>query len=114
MELILSLDHQLPLLEEEAALLVEVRLQIQEILVVLVVVLQDLQHLVARHREQHSQELLEQHQHLVGDILEGQQVLLDSTELVVVVLEVLGAQDLVLLRVVLVSKFPQHLEIHPL
>jgi hypothetical protein len=33
---------------------------------------------------------------------------------VVVVLEVLGAQDLVLLRVVLVSKFPQHLEIHPL
>jgi hypothetical protein len=114
MGLILFLDHQLPLLVEEVVLLVQVRLQIQEILVVLVVVLQDLHHLVVQQQEHHSQELLEQHQHLVGDILEDQQVLPDNTELVVVVLEALGDQDLVLLRVVLVSKSPQHLEIHPL
>jgi hypothetical protein len=113
MGLILSLDLQSLLLVEEVVLLVQV-LQIQEILVVLVVVLQELHHLVVQQQEHHSQELLEQHQHLVGDILEVQQLVLDSTELLVVALEVLGDQDLVLLMVVLVSKSPQHLEIHPL
>jgi hypothetical protein len=108
------LDHQSLLLVEEVVLLVQVQLQIQEILVVLVVVLQELHHLVVQQQEHHSQELLEQHQHLVGDILVVQQYLPDKWQAVAAVLVVLVVKGQLAPLVVLVFRSHQHLEIHPL
>jgi hypothetical protein len=107
------LDHQSLRLVVAGVLLVQVQLQIQEILVVLAVVEHIIHLLAVQLLVLHSQELLEQHQHLVGVILEEVQLVPKVLVAVVVPAEQV-LMTLAMAREVLAFNFQQHLEIHPL
>jgi hypothetical protein len=85
--------------------------QILALLVVLVAAAREILLPADQHQEHHSQELLEQPQHLVGDILVGQELLPVKLVEVEVALVELEHKVQLLLLVVLVFKSHQHLEI---